>query len=178
MNSTQTSAILSALDLITFYGDDRRDAAKRLGKALAKSGLSADIFGGHLREENDWKHYAWTVTLRDSSTSATKAQYFDWKCGTGHVTKPQADWQTPKPIPPNPAEVLGTCCRDYVDARDAGGFEPWASEYHGDINALPYGEVRKHRATYDTCLELGVKLKALGLTREEIDALAQVAACL
>lgn len=178
MNSTQTSALLSALDLITFCGDDHRDAAQRLDKALAESGIRHTITGGDLREENGWKHFSWCVQLRATSPTASAVQYIDWKCGTGHVTKPQADWQTPKPIPPNPAEVLGTCCRNYAEARDAGGFEPWSTKYYGDLDALPYGEVRQHRATYDACLELGDKLKALGLTREEIDALAQVAACL
>ena len=177
MNSTQTSAILPALDLPTLDHGDYKDAAKRLDKALAESGIRHTITGGDLRESDGWRHYSWCVQLHTTFPTISAVQYFDWKAGTGHVTKKRAHWDTHRPIPPNPAKVLGTCCRDYTDARDAGGFEAWASEF-SDLDALPYGEVRKHRATYDACLALGDKLKALDLTRGEIDALAQVAACL
>ena len=146
--------------------EDYKEAAARLDAAFAASGLRAVARGGYLTTDDDnWRHYAWLVEYHAPGALVS----FDWKAGTAHVLKHKhrADG-SPAPKPPNPAEVLGRVCVDFL-AADGQRFEHWAADFGYDP------DIRKAERIYQECLAIGDKLRRLGLSREEIEAYAALA---
>jgi hypothetical protein len=149
---------------------DYKEAAEILAAEFAALGWhSTNVTGGHLAEDGDiWKHYAWQVNFAPPCKSVISLPY---KCGTGHVFPKTASFAIRgKPKPPAPAEVLASYCRDWTDSDCA--FDEWAANYGYDTDS------RKALATYEQCREAGFKLRALGLSRAQIERFAGLSSML
>ena len=148
---------------------DHTEAASILAKEFALLEWNAtNVTGGHLAtDESGWEHYAWQVNFCPPQKGIIPLLF---KCGTGHVTKTRAAWQTPRPIPPKPCEVLACYCRDYRDSDCA--FDSWCDEFGYDSDS------RKALAIYDGCRAIGPKLQKMGLTRSQIQKFAELSAML
>lgn len=131
------------------------------------------ILGGHLAtDESGWKHYAFQVSFQAPSKTPV---FFDWKSGTGNVYPQYKNEKTQlrhpfagKPKKPNPAEVLGRVCSDYLSA-ESESFPNWAVNFGYDEDS------RKAHRIYEDCQALGPKLRALGLTSAQISRFANLA---
>lgn len=145
--------------------EDHKEAAAILNQEFADLNWNGTkCHGGHLsRDEGKWNHYAWQVAFAPPCKSVV---FFDWKCGTAHAVKLR--FGPAKPIPPNPAEVLGRCCADYLSAAHSS-FPEWAAEFGYDEDS------RKAFRIYEDCHAIGSKLQALGLRREQIERFADLA---
>lgn len=66
--------------------------------------------------------------------------------------------------------MLACYCRDWTDSDCA--FDEWASTFGYDTDS------RKALATYEQCREAGPKLRALGLSRAQIERFAGLSALL
>ena len=118
------------------------------------------IHGGHLAtDDSGWKHYAFQVAFQPPYKTAIS---FDWKNGTGHVDKLK------RPTKPNPAEVLGCVCSDYLSAA-LESFPDWAANFGYDEDS------RKAHRIYEDCQTLGPKLRSLGLSHAQIQRFASLA---
>ena len=150
---------------------DHTEAAAILAEEFAALNWNAThATGGHLAtDESGWKHYAWQVNFCPPQKGVISLPY---KCGTGHVTKvnKNSTWQTPRPIPPKPCEVLACYCRDYRDSDCA--FDSWCDEFGYNQDS------RKAFNIYEECRAAGPKLKAMGLNREQIARFAALSAML
>lgn len=148
---------------------DYKEAAQILADEFAALNWNGTtVTGGHLTTDSDnWEHYAWTVNFAPPGKPIVSLNY---KCGTGHVTKIKSRFVTPRPIPPKAAEVLACHCRDYTDSDCA--FDEWAETFGYDTDS------RKALAMYDECRAAGPKLRALGLTREQIARFAALSSML
>lgn len=138
--------------------EDYKEAAAILdAEYSALNWHGTKIHGGHLAtDESGWKHYAFQVAFQPPSKTPV---FFDWKNGTGHIIKkgPFAG----KPNKPNPAEVLGRFCADYIGA-ELESFPSWAANFGYDEDS------RKAHRIYEDCQAIGPKLRALGLTSAQI----------
>lgn len=148
---------------------DHKEAAQIIADEFAALNWhGTDVTGGHLTTDGDnWTHYAWAVHFAPPGKPTVSLNY---KCGTGHVTKTKSRFIPPRPIPPKPAEVLACYCRDFEDSDCA--FDEWAGNYGYDTDS------RKALATYESCRAAGPKLRALGLTREQIARFAALSSLL
>lgn len=149
---------------------DHKEAAQILADeyaALNWHGTTAT--GGHITTDAEkWKHYAWTVHFAPPSKAPVS---MDYKCGTAHVYPKTAHFGIRgKPKSPAPAEVLASYCRDWQDSDCA--FDEWADNFGYDTDS------RKALATYESCRAAGPKLRALGLTREQIARFAALSSLL
>jgi len=115
--------------------------------------IEAEARGGYNDQTSDgWEHRAFSVLfIRDGQKVS-----FDWKQGMGIATKPQG------------FEVISSVCREFLEASE-GSFDDWAGNFGYDSDS------RKAEAIYNQCLALGDKLKKLGLSRAEVQALAEFA---
>lgn len=115
--------------------------------------LEANARGGYTDETADgWEHRVFSVLFSRDGQKVS----FDWKQGMGINTKPQG------------FEVICAVCRDYLEASESS-FDDWAGNFGYDSDS------RKAEATYGQCLAMGDKLKKLGLSRAEVQALADFA---
>jgi hypothetical protein len=111
-------------------------------------------FIGQQKDQYDWDHYAWTVTIN----SAT----FTYRMGLAHKTR------FGQPTPPKQDDVLHSL---FMDAQCGSlSFNDFCSEFGYDNDSL------KAFDTYRGCMESGEKLrKALGSEytkeKERIEAL-------
>lgn len=148
---------------------DHIEAAAILAEEFAALNWHAtNVTGGMLAtDESGWEHYAWQVNFCPPQKGIISLPY---KCGTGHATKARAAWQTPRPIPPKPCEVLACYCRDYQDSDCA--FDSWCDEFGYDQDS------RKAFGIYEECRAIGPKLRAMGLSREQIARFADLSSML
>lgn len=100
-----------------------------------------------------------------------------YKCGMAHAFPKYKNEKTQlshpfagKPKPPTAAEVLACHCRDWQESDCA--FDEWAGAFGYDTDS------RKALATYEACRAAGPKLRALGLTREQIARFADLSSML
>ena len=145
---------------------DYKEAAKILAEEFKKLGVTTAIRGGYLiadthPQDDRWAHYHFNVEFRLGEAVTS----FDWKQGTGVVTQTAAGKSIPKA--PKPAEVLGSVCRDYLDAIGSS-FPDWASNFGYERDSV------KARKIYDSCIEEGEKLRHLGLMRCQITHFAEI----
>jgi hypothetical protein len=144
---------------------DHKEAAQILDAEYSALNWNATkVHGGHRSRDNEgWEHFTWQVAFVPPYKTA---QFFDWKSGIGVV------WpKTNTPKAPNPAEVLARCCADYGEA-DHSSFADWAATFGYEEDS------RKAFRVYEACQELGPKLKALGLSREQIQRFADLSSML
>jgi hypothetical protein len=154
---------------------DHKEAAQILADEYNALGWhSTTITGGHLVTDDDWKHYTWQVNFCPPCKPPVSVSY---KCGTGHVyplyRNEKTQFRHPfagKPKPPAPAEVLACYCRDWQESSCA--FDEWAETFGYDNDS------RKAFAVYEACRAAGPKLRALGLTREQIARFADLSSML
>lgn len=106
-------------------------------------------------DEENWSHYAYTLSFTRIGHGHSKAVRFDYRMGTGLKGSPK------------PAEVLACVCRDYYDTKGVS-FEDWASNLGYELDS------RKAEKVFNTCLALGGKLSTLGLNQAEIEQLAEL----
>jgi hypothetical protein len=115
--------------------------------------LESNARGGYTDETAEgWEHRAFSVLFSRNGRTVS----FDWKQGMGITTKPQG------------FEVICAVCRDYLEASE-NSFDDWAGNFGYDSDS------RKAEAIYGQCLAMGDKLKKLGLSRAEVQALADFA---
>jgi hypothetical protein len=142
--------------------EDYKEAAAILdAEYSALNWHGTEIHGGHLAtDETGWQHYAFQVAFQPPGKSPV---FFDWKNGTGHVRKDGKGKALFPAIPtkPNPAEVLGRVCADYIGA-ELESFPSWAANFGYDEDS------RKAHRIYEDCQAIGPKLRALGLTSAQI----------
>ena len=153
---------------------DHKEAAQILADEYAALNWhGTTITGGHVATDaENWKHYAWTVNFAPPSKAPVS---MDYKCGMAHAKRKKSGWSDPRfdivtPIPPKAAEVLACYCRDFTDSDCA--FDEWAENFGYDTDS------RKALATYESCRAAGPKLRALGLTREQIARFAALSSLL
>ena len=148
---------------------DHKEAAQILADEYAALGWHATtVTGGHFVKYDEWPHYAWQVNFCPPCKTPVSMSY---KCGTGHVFPKTASFAIRgKPKPPAAAEVLACYCRDWQDSDCA--FDEWAETFGYDTDS------RKAFATYEACRAVGPKLRALGLTREQITRFADLSSML
>lgn len=141
--------------------EDYKEAAAILDTEYADLNWhGTQIHGGHLAtDDTGWKHYAFQVAFQPPSKAPV---FFAWKNGTGHVDKLK------RPTKPNPAEVLGRVCSDYLSA-ESESFPSWAANFGYDEDS------RKAHRIYEDCQALGPKLRALGITSSQIQRFANLA---
>lgn len=148
---------------------DYKEAAAILNEEYAALNWHGTaIHGGHLAtDDSGWKHYAFQVAFQPPSKSPV---FFDWKNGTGHVRKDAKGKPLFPAIPtkPNPAEVLGRVCADYLSAAHEA-FPDWSANFGYDEDS------RKAHRVYEDCQSLGSKLRALGLTSAQIQRFGALA---
>lgn len=149
--------------------EDYKEAAQILADEFAALGWHKTIvLGTHLVQDKEWPHYAWTVIFAPPYKAPVALPY---KCGTGHVYPQNAPYKLRgKPKPPAAAEVLACYCRSLLDSDCA--FDEWAENFGYDPDS------RQALRTYDECRATGPKLRALGLTREQIARFAALSALL
>jgi hypothetical protein len=124
------------------------------------------IHGGHLAtDDSGWKHYAFQVAFQPPSKTPV---FFDWSSGTGNVVKARDGKTILGPKKPNPAEVLGRVCADYLSA-ESESFPSWAANFGYDEDS------RKAHRIYEDCQALGPKLRALGITSAQIQRFGALA---
>lgn len=164
---------MKTLDQITDY----KEAASILNEEYsALNWHGTAIHGGHLAtDDSGWKHYAFQVAFQPPSKAPVS---FDWKNGTGHVYPEKQRSKingivsrhplAGKPFKPNPAEVLGRVCADYLSAAHET-FPDWAANFGYDEDS------RKAHRIYEDCQALGSKLRALGLTSAQIQRFGALA---
>lgn len=161
---------MNTIDQITDY----KEAAAVLNEEYAALNWHGTaIYGGHLATDNSgWKHYAFQVAFQPPLKAPVS---FDWKNGTGHVYPQFKNAKTRlrhpfagKPKQPNPAEVLGRVCADYLSAAHET-FPDWAANFGYDEDS------RKAHRIYEECQSLGSKLRALGLTSAQIQRFGTLA---
>lgn len=145
---------------------DYKLASQELTSYFSTLGLEPTTTGGReiLTDVNGCKHRAWTVSFQ-SFTRPAPVVSMHYKTGTGITGRP------------DPAEVLASSCRDYIDAHRAGSFEDWAAEMGCDTDS------RKAEVIYRTYLDLSVPLQKLlsggkvgYLATERIEKLAELSA--
>jgi hypothetical protein len=155
---------------------DYKEAAEILASEFDALGWhKTNVVGGHLLAEVEgWKYFAWEVIFCPPSKAPVSLAY---KCGVGHVYPLYKNEKTQlrhpfagKPKPPAPAEVLACYCRDWTDSNCA--FDEWADTFGYDTDS------RKALSTYEQCREAGPKLRALGLSRAQIERFAGLSALL
>ena len=145
---------------------DHKEAAEILAAEFAALGWhTTNVIGGHLAEDGEgWKHYAWQVNFCPPCKAPVSLAY---KCGTAHVYPKTAHFGIRgKPKPPAPAEVLACYCRDWTESNCA--FDEWAANFGYDTDS------RKAFSIYESCREAGPKLRALGLSREQLQRFADL----
>lgn len=149
---------------------DYKEAAQILSDEYAALNWhGTTITGGHATTDADnWKHYAWTVHFAPPYKAPVS---MDYKRGMAHVYPKNMPFAIRgKPKPPAPAEVLACYCRDWQESDCA--FDDWAETFGYDTDS------RKALATYESCRAAGPKLRALGLTREQIARFAALSSLL
>lgn len=149
--------------------EDHREAAALLNEEFAALNITTTIHGGtHVTtDDSGWKHYAWQVEM----TRNGKTVFFPWKTGTGLVNRTAWDKKLNlpgTPTKPNPAEVLGRVCADYLSAAHCP-FEDWADDFGYDADS------RKAESVYLECQSMGKHLKTLGLPSTTVQRLADLA---
>jgi len=134
---------------------DYKEAAEILdAEYAALNWHGTKVHGGHLaQDESGWGHRAYTIEFAPPCKAHA---FFDWKAGTGIKGKP------------NPAEVLGRCCADYLSAAGVS-FAGFAAEFGYDEDS------RKAFRVYEECQQIGPRLQKLGLTRQQIERFAALA---
>lgn len=133
---------------------DYKEAAEVLDSEYAALGWhGTKVHGGFLSCLGGWEHYDFQVEF---APPCKPHAFFEWKQGIGVRSAP------------NPAEVLGRCCADYLSAAGVS-FEDWAEEFGYDSDS------RKAFRIYEECLAIGKKLKALNLSRDQISRFADLA---
>lgn len=147
---------------------DHKEAAEILNAEFASLGWhKTTVHGGHrTKDDTGWEHFTFQVEFVPPYKSPV---FLDWKNGIGHVFK-NGPFKG-KPTKPNPAEVLACHCRDYRDAKGES-FDDWAGNYGYDTDS------RKAFRIYEDCLAIGPKLKALGLTSQQIERFADLSSML
>lgn len=147
---------------------DYQEAAQILAAEFSELGWKngTQIVGGHIMIDGDgWKHYAFQVGFHPTGKTPV---FFDWKSGTGNVIKAR-DGKTVLGLKkPDPAEVLGRVCADYVSTINAS-FEDWAGDFGYDADS------RKAYRIYEDSQNLGSKLRSLGLTSAQIERFGALA---
>ena len=155
---------MKALEEITDY----KEAAQILAAEFSELGWrnGTQIVGGHIMIDGDgWKHYAFSVGFHPTGKTPV---FFDWKSGVGNVIKAKDGKTVLGPKKPDPAEVLGRVCADYMSAKNVS-FEEWADDFGYDQDS------RKAYRIYEDCQALGLKLRALGLTSAQIERFGALA---
>lgn len=147
--------------------EDYKEAAAILDTEYAALNWhGTHIHGGHLAtDDTGWEHYAFQVAFQPPSKSPV---FFGWKSGTGNVIKARDGKTNLGPKKPNPAEVLGRVCSDYLSA-ESESFPSWTANFGYDEDS------RKAHRIYEDCQALGPKLRALGLTLTQIRRFANLA---
>lgn len=85
---------------------DYEIARDEIASKWKELGLRATIQGGDIQTDKDnWQHRAYRVAIRYDCPGPADVALLPWRAGLGIQGEP------------NPAEVLATCCRDYLDAR-------------------------------------------------------------
>lgn len=147
--------------------EDHKEAAAILDAEYAALGWHNAIHGGYLSvDESGWSHYAFQIGFWPPA-KAKEAVFFDWKNGMAHVTKDRYG-KTLGPKKPNPAEVLGRVCADYLSIAQES-FSDWSAAYGYDEDS------RKAYRIYEDCQALGPKLRRLGLSRAQIQRFGALA---
>jgi hypothetical protein len=153
---------------------DYKIAADELQQAFDALGIKATIRGGHLDvDKTGWRHLAYNVLLENETGAAS----FDWKQGTGLVRPVHPLQINPRygkdhsvnmrPIKPNPAEVLGRICSEYLEASETP-FKDWAWSLGYDTDSV------RARGIYDQCLAHDENLSRLGISAEVRTKLAEL----
>jgi len=140
---------------------DHTEAAEILAAEFSALGWKngTQIHGGHIVTDSDgWKHYAFQLSFCPTGKTPV---FFDWKSGVGNVIKSRDGKTVLGPKKPNPSEVLGRACADYISTAHSS-FEDWADDFGYDQDS------RKAFRIYEDCQALGSKLRALGLTSAQI----------
>lgn len=104
------------------------------------------------RTPEGWDHRFYSVLFTRGSRRAT----FNWKQGMGIHVKP------------NGAEVLCSVCRDYMGT-EGRTLKEWADEYGYESDSIVAEDA------YRESLRLGEKIKALGITDEQMVRLSDYA---
>lgn len=121
------------------------------------------------KDDDDWEHYAWSVTLNRGSVTLT----VPYRMGTAHVTKTAKrsyhhEWAESlpryEPTPPTAASVLDSLAVDSSTWEEARDFEEFASNLGFDPDS------RKAERMYNECGEQAKRLRHF-LGREAYDTL-------
>lgn len=156
---------MKTIDQITDY----KEASAILNEEYAALNWNGTaIHGEHLAtDDSGWKHYAFQVAFQPPYKTPV---FFDWKNGVGHVRMDAKGKPLFPAIPtkPNPAEVLGRVCADYLSAA-CETFTDWSANFGYDEDS------RKAHRIYEECQALGSKLRALGLTSAQIQRFGALA---
>lgn len=136
---------------------DYKEAAVALETALNSLqivGEATKLNYGHSIQEDGWRHLAYSVAFHWEGRGSDKIIILPWKTGIAVASV-------------NPSEVLARHCSDYLNAK-LKIFEEWAEYFCFDKDS------RKADKIYKDCRAIGKKLKHFGLTKEEIEILAEL----
>lgn len=142
-------------DVITF--DYSAGIAHCPGYAVKHADAS---FQGSIYENANGKPYVGTTRRYRSPTPAEKIRQYREQlaaaeCETGYPMQgyPFTRVRSSLPIMPDPVEVVCSLVMDST-VLDSGGFESWAADFGYDPDS------RKAYATYQSCVETALKLRA------------------